>query len=314
MAVILTAIAAFTHRAIQLGILLLMAGEIGIADERARLLWFGIVTAVAFASAIGRMSHRFSPYVIAAGAILLLRWIPYGEVMPGRELLLIAIAVVMVALMRATPLAVVLAVMAVLFTPAIPLRTLIVPVAILIAAAIARAFGLVRRNAHAAAALLLAVPLLFFAWSGAFARTLPLMIRGVPSRAVRHPVQMALRPGQSVEIDVPPGAQSLILSAANMARVRQGTVLGRIAPGGGVVRMGDVADWAAFRREQYHAARNRIPYDAAGLLRGYGQTAWVDGAGRVPLPTNATRISVTADPSIPRDGRLQVDAFELERR
>jgi hypothetical protein len=313
-AVVLTAVAAFTHPAVQLAIPLLMAGEIGIADERTRLVWFGIVVAVSMAGAVLQLRIRPSAYIVTVSCIVLLRWIPYSEVMPGREIVLIAIALGVVMLLRATPLAIVIAVMAALFTPAVPLRTLGVPLAVLMAAAIARLFRLSPRHTDAAAAFLLAVPLLFFAWSGAFARTFPLMLRGVPSHAARQPVQMALRPGQSVEIDVPGGAGSLVLSAANMARVKEGVVLGRIEPGAVIVRMGDVADWAAFRREQYHAARNRVPRHSAGLLRGYGQTAWIDGAGRVQLSGRATRITVTADPSIPPAGRLQIDAFELEQR
>jgi hypothetical protein len=313
-AVVLTAAAAFTHPAVQLAIPLMIVAEIGVADERTRLMLFGIAIAVAFAGAISHLCHRLSPYVVAVAAIVILRWLPYEEVMPGRELLLIAMAVGIVVFLRATPIAIVVAVVATLFTPAIPLRTLALPLAVLMAAGIVRVFRLRIPNANIAAALLLAVPLLFFAWSGAFARTLPLMLRGVPSRATRQPVQMALRPGQSVELDVPGGSRSIVLSAANMARVREGTILGRIEPGGVVIRMGDVADWAAFRREQYHAARNRVPYKSAGLLRGYGQGAWIDGAGRVTLPRTASRIVVTADPSLPAAGRLQIDAFDMERR
>ena len=42
-AVIITIVAAFSHPAIQVAVPLLIAGEIVIADERLRLLWFGVV-------------------------------------------------------------------------------------------------------------------------------------------------------------------------------------------------------------------------------------------------------------------------------
>jgi hypothetical protein len=291
---------------------LLLAGEVAIADERMRLLCFGVILAFAFGGAVLRLTHRFSSFVVAASAIVILRWIPFGDVLPGRELVLMGVALAIVAVLRATPLAIAVAVLAALFTPAVPLRTLAFPIAILIGAAILRTFRMRAVQGHAIAAVLIALPLLFFAWSGAFARSLPLMLRGVPSDEWRYPVRMALRAGQSVELDVPDGARWIVLSGANIPRLKAGTVLGQIAPGGPTVRMGDLADWGAFRREHYYAARNRLPRNAAGLLRGYGQTAWVDGAGRLKLPAGVRRIVVTADRGIPPEARLQIDAFERE--
>jgi hypothetical protein len=86
--------------------------------------------------------------------------------------------------------------------------------------------------------------------------------------------------------------------------------LGRIEPGGRIVRIGDAADWGYMRREQFYGARNPLPRDAAGKIRGYGYAAWVDGAGRIPLPPNARTIRVTADASLPADAALQVESFE----
>jgi hypothetical protein len=314
LATVLTVVAAFTHPAVQIAIPLLVAGEVAIADEHTRLVYFGVIIAFAFAGAVLRLTHRLSSFVVAAAAIVILRWIPFGDVLPGRELVLIGVALAIVAVLRGTPLAVAVAVLAVLFTPAIPLRTLVFPIAILIGAALLRAFRVRTVQGHALAAVLIALPLLFFAWSGAFARSLPVLLRGVPSEEARFPVRMALRAGESVELDVPDGARWIVLSGANIPRLGSGTVLGQISPGGPTVRMVDLADWGAFRREHYYAARNRLPRNPAGLLRGYGQTAWVDGAGRLALPAGVKRIVVTADATIPSEARLQIDAFEREDR
>ena len=314
LAVVLTAVAAFTHPAVQTAIPLLVAGEVAIVDERTRLVYFGVIIALAFGGAVLRMTNRFSSFVVAASAIVILRWIPFADVLPGREILLMGVALAIVAVLRGTPLATAVAVLAALFTPAIPLRTLIFPIAILIGAALLRTFRVRTIQGHAVAAVVVALPLLFFAWSGAFARSMPLMLRGVPAEASQFPVRMALRAGESVELDVPNGARWIVLSGANIPRLASGTVLGQISPGGATVRMGDVADWGAFRREHYYAAWNRLPHDPAGQLRGYGQTAWVDGAGRLALPAGVERIVVTADRAIPAEARLQIDAFEQERR
>ena len=312
-AVALTAVAAVTHPAIQLAVPMLIGGEIAIADERNRLVWFGLVVAISFACALMRGERKAAPYVITIAALVLLRWIPIEDVMAGREIVLIAIAIGVVVLLRGTPFAIAVAVLSALFTPAVPLRTLAVPLVVLILAAIARASKVPVVRMRGVASVLLALPLFFFAWSGAFARTLPLMLRG-PQFDARVHVGMALRPGESVEIDVPGNASSLVFSGANLRRLAPDTVLGRIAPGGTVIRMRDVADWGAFRREHYYDMRNRIPRDAAGLLRGYGQTAWFDGGGRVALSRGSSRITVTADRTLPAQARLQIDAFELRSR
>jgi hypothetical protein len=97
-----------------------------------------------------------------------------------------------------------------------------------------------------------------------------------------------------------------------VSRLREGTVVGSVnrVP----VRIGDVADWGFLRREYFHASRNSVPVNAAGEVRGYGQSAWIDGAARFPIPRNTTTLRVTADPRLPSSARLQIDAFELVTR
>src|SRR5205085_2675496 len=117
-----------------------------------------------------------------------------------------------------------------------------------------------------------------------------------------------LKPGESTLLDVPPNARSLVLSGANMPRLGRGTMVGEV--NAMPIRIGDVADWGAFRREDYHASRNALPHNPAGMIRGYGYSAWIDGAGRVPA--SGVRMRVSADAHLPRDARLQIEAFELE--
>jgi hypothetical protein len=117
-----------------------------------------------------------------------------------------------------------------------------------------------------------------------------------------------------VSVDVPDGARALIISGANVARFRRGTLLGRIEPGGQDVRIGDASDWGYLRRPFFYGSRNPLPHDAVGNVRGYGYDAWLDGAGRVPLPEGARRIRLAAASTLPPDAALQVEAFEIAGR
>ena len=318
-AVVLTIVAAISHPSIQLAAPLLIAGEIAIVDERVRLLWFGLVIGIAFAAAAlchsePERSERggIRAGVLVAGSIVLLRWIPMTNVVIWRELLLIAIAFTIMLALRATTFGIAVAVAAALFTPLIPLRTIGFPIAVLIVVAILRLIDVPPIRFDVASSLTLAVMLLFFAWSGVFARAARTVLRGLPSETPREAVRMALAPGQTIILDVPPNASAVILSGANISRLRLGTVVGSIdnVP----IRIGDVADWGFLRREHFYGARNRLPDNPAGELRGYGQNAWIDGAARFPIrgPRPAARgLRITADPRLFATARLQIDAFEL---
>ena len=314
------AVAAVSHVAILSTALLLMAAEIAIVDERTRLVAFGVIVAAAFAAAMLMRPSLVRAVTITVSAIVILRWIPLEDVLYGREIILMLLAVAIVVLYRGVPLSVAVAVAVVFFTPAIPLRTVAFPVAVLVVSAFAairggqapRLSGQARAPVLHLSALAIALMLLFFPWSGAFARGLPLMLRGVHD-SEREYIRIALGANRSHEMQVPRNARSLILSASNMPKAKRGTVIGRIDPGAIPIRIGDVADWGALRREQFYGSRNPLPRDSAGLLRGYGYSAWIDGAGRVALPKSAT-IQITADPKLAPGAALQIDAFEMESR
>lgn len=247
---------------------------------------------------------------IALAALLVLRWIPLSNVQYGRELLLLAIAAATVAVLGSTPFAVVVAVITALATPAVPLRTLALPLAVLIVAALARLFGMPRIRLIWPSTMALAFALLFFAWSGIVARAFPYFLRRAGPAATRSVIAEAVPANRTVTYGVPDGARSIILSGANVAHFRRGAIVGRIEPGGIVVRIGDVADWGYMRRDHFYDAHNPLPRDAAGKIRDYGYAAWVDGAGRVPLPRGARTIHVTAAATLPADSSLQVEGFE----
>ena len=323
--VLLTAVAAVSHPMVQLSVPILIGTEIAVADEKQRLILFGFVAAIALGAAVvsakkcghdprdSRCPHCLcrvaNPYVVTIAAIVLLRWIPISEVSIGRETAILAIAGATVFVLRGAPASIAIAVAAALFTPAFPLRTLAIPVGVLALAALARLAGATRPALVVPSAALLATMLIFFPWSGAFARALPIMLRGGPPEAPRIPLEIALAAGESAEVDIPANGRSLILSGANVPRLREGTVVGSIEPGNRSVRIGDVADWGFLRREHYYGARNPLPRRPGGLVRGYGQTSWIDGAGRVEVRPG--RVVVTADRTLPSRATLQIVAIEL---
>ena len=310
LAIAITILAWVTHPAIQLAVPLLIGGEIAIADERLRLLSFGVVLALAFGFALchserSEESGRWRAALITIVAIMILRWIPFHEVRVWRELLLLIIAVAIIYALRGTPLAIAIAVATALFTPLIPLRTIGYAIVVLILAAIVRT----RIEARVVASLTVATMLVFFAWSGVFARATLLALRGLPRSTPRAPLRMALAAGETVRLDVPADATAVILSGANVARLRPGTMIGAID--NKPIRIGEVSDWGFLRRAEHHASRNRMPQNPAGELRDYGQSAWIDGAARFPVRQSVT---VSAAKTLPRDARLQIESFELVKR
>lgn len=295
----------------QVAVPFLVIVELTTPDEPLRLMLFGAALSVVFVAALVRAELRIvEACTIAVAAILLLRWIPFGNVILTRELLLVAIGIAIVTALRGTPFAVAVAVLAVFVTPAVPLRTFVLAGGVLLAALLTRVYAARRVNLPIPAAAVVALTMLPFAWSGVVARA-PRYFFARPAAAPRTAIQVALPPGQSLVLDVPADARSLIVSGANVAHLAAGTTLGRIMPGNVPIRIGDAADWGYMRREQFYASYNALPRHPAGSLRGYGYAAWADGAGRVALPPGAKTIEITADPTIPSDASLQVEGFEL---
>lgn len=318
LAVVVTLLAAVSHPAVQVALPLLLVAEIALPDETARLLAFGVVLAVAWSAAVmtchldarDDKRYRSASVILALSAVVLLRWIPLADVLWTRELILLALAAAIVVALRGTPFGIAVAVLIALVTPAVPLRTFALPLVVLLVAAVTRPKARLTIPSVAAVAIVLT----FFAWSGIAARAFPYLLKPVRTTGERHFVNAALAPNRSLTVDVPEGATALIVSGANVPRFRRGYQLGSMEPGGRAIRIGDASDWGFLRRESFYAACNPLPRDPAGRIRGYGYAAWLDGAGRVPLPRGARSIRITADAHLPADASLQVEAFELAPR
>ena len=116
---------------------------------------------------------------------------------------------------------------------------------------------------------------------------------------------------QSIEVSVPPGTKRAVVvaSGANVARLKSMRVIGTIdaTP----IRIGDVADFGFMRREQFFTARNPLPARPVADIRGYGQTAFLYGAGFVVVP-GAESLHISAAPDLPANARLQVESVDFE--
>ncbi|HWS71399.1 MAG TPA: hypothetical protein VN605_04765, partial [Thermoanaerobaculia bacterium] len=159
---------------------------------------------------------------------------------------------------------------------------------------------------------LLALALLAFAlfpWSGVVARG-PAFFLHRPRSPLRHPIGIALAPGESTTISLPRNAKTLIVFGANASTLRPGTLLGMA--GATPIRIGDAADWGYMRPENWFQSRNVVPRRPAGPLRDYGSAAWAHGEGAIPIPPGTTSLRVTADAHLPGNARLQLDSAEVE--
>lgn len=293
----------------------LLAGcAISFPDARQRLLAYGIVFAVTYCGALFALDEpkTWQCALLALVGIALLRWIARDKVEVTREIVIAAGALLIVFVMRRTPLAIAVAVLAAFWSPAIPARTALAPFAVigcwlLVVGVLGLRFSQrSTTNDQQLSAFLLFLPLALFAWSGVAARAPRYFFRESPRQRIA--LNFALKPGEAIDVDVPERAKSLAVSLANGLQFKRGTVVGTIE--GRAIKTGTVADWGFMRREQWFRSRNKLPRKPAGVIRGYGYDAWVDGAGRVTLPPKAKRIHIVADTHLPADARLQIEAFE----
>ena len=301
--------------AVQLAIPVVIACALLPLDTRIRLAAIGLATGFAFAAALladREVTVRRAAFYIAS-AIVLLRWIPWADVRILRELLVLGGALAILWALRHTPgpIAISIAIVAALVTPAFPLRAIAVPYLVAVLVVIAR---VERVRAPLVGTAICAAVVALFPWSGIVARGLPFLLMRHGGDAPREEIRIALAPGESFDVWLPPHSQSLIVSGANVSRMRRGTVVGWIEPGHVALRIGDIADWGYMRRDHFFSSRNHLPRDPAGKIRDYGYSAWIDGAARIPLPVPTGTIRVSADPHLPAAARLQIESLEMAER
>jgi hypothetical protein len=344
--------------AVEMAVPLLVIASLCIADERARLLAFGVIVAAAFAAAVPRRFADAAGVMVAA--VLVLRWIPFSQVEVFREVIVLAGAFAVLCVGQAllpvlghegtgkSACPTLLGAVAVaLVTPTHPGKALLYPFVVAAIVFVARnvpaaagttiallAAAHFARPPHAplfvAAAVAVGVPLLarfrvalpayvaaialfvLWPWSGLVARALPGFFRAARPPENATSVGAALAASQSIDVPVPAGAKRAVVvaSGANVARLKAGRVIGTVdaLP----IRIGDVADFGFLRREQFFAARNPLPALPVDDVRGYGQAAFLYGAGRVIVPRPPATLRIAAAPDLPADARLQVESVGFE--
>jgi hypothetical protein len=290
--------------AVQLAVPLLAGCAICLPDEKARLVAYGVVAAIAFCAALFEMktlTFADAACFVVAGTALL-RWIAREQFQFVKELIVLALAIAIIAIGRHTRLSIAIALAAVLYTPAIPARTLLIPFAFMLLAAALRQLKL---DIPALAAI--ALMLTLFPFSGIVARTPRYLWRGKPALD-RINLYRAMKPGEVEVLDVPHDAHFLILSLSNGATLKRMKNIGTL--GDRELHAGDVVDWGFARRAEWWRSTTRLPRHTAGLIRAYGYDGWVDGAVRFELPQGAKTIRIAVDPKLPPKTMLQVEAFE----
>ena len=274
-------------------------------DEHTRLLAYGIISAIALAIAIAN-SPIEQRWVQVICGVLLLRWIPFNNVVVWRELLVLVGVLAVFFASRSPVLAIAVAAV---MTP-FPARLLLLLFLAAAVIAILPKFRLpapIRVPLYACAVAVFAM----WPWSGIVARALPAFLRSQSPPANSRPVWIAVAPGESVSIDAPSGVRRAVLtaSAANAARLREGTLMGTV--NGMPIRIGDVADFGYTRREQFFRSHNRAPKRPIDDVKDYGQSAWLHTAGLIEVPV-AGALRVTAARDLPPDARLQIEAVAFE--
>ncbi len=310
--------------AIQMAAILLLLAALFLPDERTRLLAYGVIVAAAFSAAVFAAPKTLGAYVVLTIAgVLLLRWIPFGDVFVWRELIVLGGALaVLFAFRDRTPLAIAVALAVALVTPVFPGRMVLFPIlvaavlaarlpwlslaflvgayyvrysiAILcVVAAIALVAPLLSRvwlrvPTYAAAMALFAI----WPWSGLIARAFPKFLIARPPPEGQQAVWVALAPGQSVSIEAPGQKHAVVITAsgANASRLPSGRLMGGVEVVGRMgnvvrreIRIGDIADFGFMRREHFFASRNPPPRNPIDDLHGYGQAAWLHTAGWIVI-------------------------------
>ena len=334
--------------AIELAIPVLIATALFVVDERTRVMIFGAVVAAVFAVAVFAVERTLAnDALLTIAGTLLLRWIPFRDVVLWRELIVIVGALtVLVALRDRSPMSVAIALAVALVTPVFPGRAMLYPFILAAILSVGQAllpvlsilflaFAYFDRYSHTAlwivAAIAVAIPILrrvrvpvyalaiglfaLWPWSGLVARAFPRFLFAAPAPARHEVVGLALGAGESVSIEVPEKVHSVgvTTSGANVVRMRPGRIVGSIDTGSAHrdLRIGDVADFGFLRREQFFYSRNTVPRQPTDDIRGYGQTAWLYGAGRVTVPP-APEVRITAAQDLPPAARLQIDSVDFE--
>ena len=286
--------------------MVLLLPPIFFTDEHTRLLAYGIIAAILFAIAAWRAEEDEQLALVVCG-VLLLRWIPFADVVIWREALIL-IGVIAVFAASESVLAA-LAVAAI--TPAFPARWIMLPFLAAIVFMILPSIELpkwLRVPVYAAAIALFAM----WPWSGIVARALPAFLRSQPAPAGARPMWIALAPGESVSIDTPQDVRkiTMIASAANASRLREGTLMGTV--NGKPIRIGDIADFGYTRREQFMRSRTAAPRRPINDVKGYGQSAWLHTASLIDVPSMGGMLRVTAARELPSVTRLQIEAVGFE--
>ncbi|MGA7617277.1 MAG: hypothetical protein WBX15_19100, partial [Thermoanaerobaculia bacterium] len=161
--------------------------------------------------------------------------------------------------------------------------------------------------------------------TGAVAATAFFALLATRSDVRRVEVGMEATPAKEASFVLPrnDGTVDLLLSGTNLAGGELGTPVAFIDAVDGrgrgfrrTVRIGDVADWGAFRPSMWFRTENSIPFRPAGEITGSGPRSWIRGTGRVrikvPEPLRAVSVRIGSD--VPSGAAIVIESVEVPSR
>ena len=159
------------------------------------------------------------------------------------------------------------------------------------------------------------------------AAAIPIVILAAVDLGPRHvqPVGQSAGAGARLVL-APPFATEriqLAISAVNASGLRDGVVVGALyvmdREGNAwkrEIRIGEIADWAAFREGDFFRTLNRRPSQPGGVVVGAGRESFLRGEGMIPIriPAAIRRIELAVAEDLPREVRLHLDRIEVPSR
>ncbi|MGK2856583.1 MAG: hypothetical protein ACSLFQ_05195 [Thermoanaerobaculia bacterium] len=148
-------------------------------------------------------------------------------------------------------------------------------------------------------------------------------IAGAPATVEPIEARAVLAAGETWELELPPGSGVRVeLSGGNLTGLEPGTPVGTLEAidrAGRAVRreveIGDLADWGMGRPGHYFASRNEWPRSTQAVVAEYGHQAFLEGSGTVAIGIpDMVRLRITASPTLPERGRLNLESVKGVRR
>lgn len=155
------------------------------------------------------------------------------------------------------------------------------------------------------------------------AAAIPVILLAAVGQTPRHVQPLGQSAGAGERLVIIPRFAAdrieLSVSGANVSGLRDGVRVGTLyvidRDGDGwkrEIRIGEIADWAAFREGDFFGTLNPRPLRPGGTIVGAGRQAFLRGEGMIPIrvPSAIRRIELAVSEDLPGDVRVYIDRME----